>query len=636
MEAVTEAEFTQLKAWLDTHPSGLPESLRAVIERLLVQYLWLLKSAARAKETLRTLRVAMGFILKSERGAQLIAAAQKAGDQPGNDQGSEDPVEAELRRKRDRASYQKSYYQAKLRRHVEAKRQRDVDTSTGVDVPQEPSPELVQPAESMFTEALSDTEAASRAERMNRERDFIVKKGLHSTYDNVTRVDLEVRITKLDLRVESLTDPTTGRHARANLDHVGPAGFQLTWKAMANLIKMVVGFAIPINRVALMLGSPHFTPAKIYRVLEFAARLALPIYLYLAEALAEASILSGDDSPTRVIVTSDPPPKPDTARTSEKVISRVKPPPLHKLVDVALGWQQPLAKGDGVKTRLNISLIMGKTVATEPSSTIAFFRTHFGDVGNVLTKILEHRKPSAGSVIIQGDLSSANMPSPKIREKFAVKMVGCAAHARRPFWRWREDDQELCYYMLRCFLVLAEIEEMIDQRGRTKETTLELRRKYGRWVWDAIRNRATAAMTGVSPTPGCLPRIHETEPFRWPPDSKLYKACAYIVKNFAELTAYLEDPRLEITNNRRERGLRAEQAMLVSSKFRRTRNGRAVLDILRTINATCTMAKIDIGEYLQHLYVARGDLEANPHLYTPFALAAKAKANADAQTSAVH
>jgi hypothetical protein len=631
MEAVTEAEFDQVKAWLASQPVGLPEPLRLVIERLLLQYLWLLKSAARAKETLRTLRVAMGFIPKSERGAQLIAAATKVTPASGAASNDDDPVAADLRRKRDRAIHQKAYYEGKLRRHAATRKHQA--SATAVDmIKAATSIELSQPVEKMFTGPLSETSIEPRNERMNRERDFIVKKGLHSTYDHVTRVDLEVKITKIDLRVESVTDPTTGQHGRANIDHIGPAGFQLTWKAMSNLLKMVVGFAIPINRVALMLGSPHFTPAKIYRVLEFAARLALPIYLHLAEALGEADVLSGDDSPTRVLITGDPPETVGTNLGSGKA----KPPSIHSVIDAALGWQQPLASGKGDKTRLNVSLIMGKMVAADPRSSIAFFRTHLGDVGNVLTKMLENRRPSTGPVVIQGDLSTANLPSPEIRKKISVTLAGCAAHARRPYWRWREDDQELCYYMLRCFLTLSEVERMIDLRGRTQELTLRLRRKYSRWLWDAIRNRAIAAMTGIPPTPGCMPRIHGAAPFHWPPDSKLYKACAYIVKNFATLTAYLDDARLDATNNQRERGLRAEQAMLVSSKFRRTRNGRAVLDVLRTMNATCTMAGIDIGEYLRRLYAARADLEARPHLYTPYALATKAKTHADAQASAVH
>lgn len=623
MEAVTQAEYEQVKSWLASKPAGLPEALRLILERLLNQYLWLLRGATRARDTLQMLRIAMGFIPKSERGRQLVAAATRV-PLPGKE--ADDPVFADLRRKRDRAIRQKSYYEGRMRRCRQAK----VSPTSLLA----PSSELEQPVETVFTEAYGEARDAGRTERVERERDFVVKKGLHSTYDHVKRVNLEVIVTNIDVRVESLTDPETGRHVRANLDHIGPAGFQLTWKAIANLIKMVVGFAIPINRVAMMLGSKHFTPTKIYRAMEYAARMLLPIYLHLAEALGDAPLLSGDDSPTRVLYTADPPPRPP------KATEKTNPPPIHKLLDAELGWTQPLASGHGEKTRLNVSLIMGKLDASDARSTVAFFRSHFGSVGNVLTKMLEHRKPSAGGVTIQGDLLPANMPSHEIRAKHQVSLVGCGAHARRPFWRYRADDEDLCYFMLNCFLSLSNVERMIDERGRTWDTTLKLRGKYGRWLWEAIRNRALAAMTGTPPTRTCMPAMHGLEPTRWPPDSKLYKACQYIVKNYDALTAYLRDPRLEFTNNRRERGLRAEKSMLVSSKFRKTRNGRAVMDILRTINATCTMARIDLTDYLVQVYAARHDLADHPHRHTPFALAKKTTNTANAQagsgSSAVH
>ena len=61
--------------------------------------------------------------------------------------------------------------------------------------------------------------------------------------------------------------------------------------------------------------------------------------------------------------------------------------------------------------------------------------------------------------------------------------------------------------------------------------------------------------------------------------------------------------------------------MLSGSKFRKTRNGRAVLDILRTINATCTAAKIDLTDYIRYVFKHLPDLRENPKNYTPYAVA---------------
>ncbi len=60
-------------------------------------------------------------------------------------------------------------------------------------------------------------------------------------------------------------------------------------------------------------------------------------------------------------------------------------------------------------------------------------------------------------------------------------------------------------------------------------------------------------------------------------------------------------PELENTNDGRERALRIEKCILNGFKFRKTKRGRAVLEILRTISAICTSAKLDLTVYLSGL-----------------------------------
>lgn len=173
--------------------------------------------------------------------------------------------------------------------------------------------------------------------------------------------------------------------------------------------------------------------------------------------------------------------------------------------------------------------------------------------------------------------------------------------------------------MLRGFLILSQIESRIDSLGRTKETVLKLRGRYAKWVWQALLNRCTAATTGeilgrATYRKNCGPQI-------WPPSTDLHTACRYLIKHFEELTRYLGNPYLQYTNNGIERALRIEKCMLSSSKFRKTRNGRAVLDVLRTINATCTAAKIGVTDYLRYVFKHLSDIKENPKDYTPYAVA---------------
>jgi hypothetical protein len=63
--------------------------------------------------------------------------------------------------------------------------------------------------------------------------------------------------------------------------------------------------------------------------------------------------------------------------------------------------------------------------------------------------------------------------------------------------------------------------------------------------------------------------------------------------------------------------------MILNSKFRKTRKGRAVLDILRTINATCTAAEVELEDYLQYVFTHEEEMIRNPEQFTPYTVALK-------------
>ncbi len=425
---------------------------------------------------------------------------------------------------------------------------------------------------------------------------------MHSAYDETTRYDLQMKVTQITYQVETVTDPQTGKSIRASTEGEGPAGYSLTWGSIATLVKMYAGFATPIHRISLMVGHSAFQPSKIYRSLEWSAQLLLPIYLHFPEELSEIDIFSGDDTSTKVLDVSE--------STKTNGVN------LHQVVDEALGWRSNRADGRGEKKALNVSLVSGRT-KKDPRSTIRFFRTHVGSFGNLISRILEVRSPKNKKVIIQGDLSTCNLPEKGIREKFEIQIAGDSAHARRPIWRYRKDDPDFCYYLLSAFLRLSYIEKIIDLEGRTEKNVQKYRR-YAGMLWKAIQNRCLAVITGERTTPSTDSK-HDI--IQWPPGNRIYDAAEYIVDHFQELTLYLSEFRLPWTTNDQERGLRFEKLLLNAAKFKGTRNGRVILDILRTINATCTAAQVDIGNYIQWVYQNRDKIEASPGTFTPFAYA---------------
>jgi hypothetical protein len=615
LTAVSPQELMGLMTWVKEAQS-LPTEVRSGFRRVLAVYSNLSQGPARAKRTLTALRLAMGIIPKSERGKSLKPGATSApvAAPVCTDGWDGERLKAfeEIQRKRKELSRQKSDYDRLLK---------NLGKRPQKGEPEQMSFELARPSEMLFSCPVGLREETLKEPKVERMKEFGKTVGLHAAHDHPKRVNVQVIVTEVQYKVETVTDPETGKSVRASMADEGPEGCLYTWGAIASLLKLHVGFAIPLHRLSLIIGQPEFTPSNIYRALRRTALSLLPVYLYLAEELSESAILSGDDTVTKVL---------DRAEAAD-------PKALSRQIDEELGFAHPYANGKGTKQALNVSLLIGKP-QPDPRSTIRFFRTHVGSVGNLLNTILTWRRPQSGSVIFQGDLSSTNLPTLEMRERFNLALAGCGAHARRPFWRHREQDESLCYFMLRGFLLLSRVEKIIDARGRTHERVLKLRGRYGRWIWHALRNRCMAATTGVVPSPGTYPR--GIQPNIWPKGTELHAASAYVINHFESLTLYLDHAALEYTNNGSERGVRIEKCMLSSSKFRRTRDGRAVLDVLRTINSTCTAAEIDPEVYLRYVSKHESELHDHPERFTPYAVArslvSKLQADVVAPTMPLH
>jgi hypothetical protein len=171
--------------------------------------------------------------------------------------------------------------------------------------------------------------------------------------------------------------------------------------------------------------------------------------------------------------------------------------------------------------------------------------------------------------------------------------------------------------MLHLFRGLALHERLLDEHGRNQVNVLALRGTDSRRLWEEIRDLAKQMAQ------------------KWSKATPLGTAARYIITHFKKLTAYLHNPHIEMSNNLRERLLRTEKLIEKSSMFRRTIEGRAVLDILRTILQTAVAAGVPAQEYL--VGVMRADpaeVEAHPELFTPRAWRARQSAPSDSASVA--
>jgi hypothetical protein len=462
------------------------------------------------------------------------------------------------------------------------------------------------------------------------------------------RYDFSVSVTRLQLEVEKkvlVTDDGQRRVVSASTSEFGPPRFAVTWGALATLVVMVGQFAMPLNRLATMLSTSlrRFTAGGLSRMAHYVATRFLPVYLELCDELADSAIFAGDDTSCRVVEVSSYFRKPEgdergqppwtaygTAETAEETyafVSRMREellarreegdreargtplgePSLSLLIGRELDFESPRRDGQGPKQSLNTTVLTGRSADDDPRSTIVFYRSHLGSLGNLLEMLLRKRKSSAREVTVQSDLSTTNLVvDPELTSRFEIRIAGCTAHARRPFAQYEDQDPIWAPYVLHLFKGLAMHEDELARWGRNRQNVLAVRDQDSRRLWEKIK--------------AVMEKLVEV----WTKATPLGAGARYILKHYERLTAYLRDPRLDATNNLRERLLRTEKLIEKSSMFRRTIEGRAVLDILRTILQTAVASGVPAHEYLVDVMRADPDeVAAHPERYTPLAWSAR-------------
>lgn len=468
--------------------------------------------------------------------------------------------------------------------------------------------------------------------------------------DQRVRYDISMAVTPIQLEVQKhiLVDSDGQRTVvSASTEDFGPRGYSVTWGTLVTLSVLVAQFAMPLNRLAILFSTElkAFTAGGLGRMLHYVAARLLPIYLKLYEQMADSPILSGDDTSCRVLEVSSYLDESGRTRQQEPGQTRAPPwagyrtttaaesnleqcrqrhkdriarrqngdrtatrgadeePSLGVLLGRIVPFESKRKDGKGAKQSLNTTVVTGRSVPQDPRSLIVMYRSHLGSFGNLLTSLLRRRDPALKEVIVQGDLSTSNrVTDVELTERFALKVIGCTAHARRPFALYEDEDPVHCPHMLHLFSGIFWHEQQLDEFGRNWHNVGAVRDKDDRRLWGDIKELA------------------ETMSQKWSKGTKLGVAARYIINHFDELTAYLDDPRLEATNNMRERLLRTEKLIENSSMFRKSLEGRFALDIIRTVVQTAVAARVPVHDYLPWaLKTPADEIEQHAEEYTPYA-----------------
>ena len=592
MEKINPQQVDELREWVRTEAKGLGDTQAALLLSMLDMVGILLRDKTTQKKAVETLRQLMGILPKSERG---ISDKFDLANAPEGAPADTEKTALEKQIRKLLLKHRRLYGQ-KPGRHKEGKRKRK-ERSNAHHGGEESLYNKTLRAAAMYKEPLTVDKAAQ----------FKNTKGLRSSSENHIRFDFDVVIKEITYSVETVTDPRSGQTVRASTTLVGPEGWQITWNAMVNIVHLIVVFSMPAHRAAAFLGNDKkaFGESTLLRFLQYVAAACAPVYQEIFTQLAQSRRIQGDDSSTRVLAVE---------RKSRQIESDLVPPEatpvlpetggpnLERIIpklDAVLGFAFNTKTGKP-KKKLQVTMATGRVIADDQFSQISFVRTHLGSFGNLLGQALKIRNPEHHALTVQSDLSTANLPGPT-PSNITVTFAGCGAHARRPFWRYRDVDPLNCYPMLRGFMLLSTIEDIIDCNDRTDEVTLHWRGRYGTKIWTLLKARAEKMMLEHMPT------------------SELHQSAKYIVTHFAELTHYLHDPWVHPTNNQVERILRSERTMLNNSKFRQSKKGRVAFDILRTMQLCCTGSKVPFLEYMKWILVNHRQAKEAPEQWTPYA-----------------
>jgi len=507
---------------------------------------------------------------------------------------------------------------------------------------------FLQPTENLMSSGSAEVIYGEKKMQFSddeKKQHFGKTKGLHSSFDETTNYNLRLIIEKMKVSHETLRDESQSQRFDRALtlrkrDELVIPNSQITSQSLITLISLHCEYKIPMRRLEKVLHLRIFSADNMSRWLTQAANHFLPIYLYLPDLLGQkCNFLFTDDTNTHVLALSSKARsgqlKPDRSLSEEELkrffqgtaeyAYRQHKPDILTEIAKRLGRVSAYVDGKTPKTKINMTLVCGKSDESDWRSMICFFRTHCGQAGNLISRIYEPFLDQSANrkLYVQGDSSGQNHVEKSVKARIAVHYPGCSDHARRPFKRFAEEDENLAYAILIRFLHLYNLEREIKCGALVEDRILTIRAR-GLAYWDFLREISLTVVDGKVDSV-IKNRVHK-------PHSNLFKGCKYILNNFESLTMYLTHARLAQTNGISERKLRPEKMFIDSSKFSASEIGSATKDILQTMIATTIASGQEPAKYFQWaLAQDAAAIEADPAQYTPFKFACCQTENARPQ-----
>jgi hypothetical protein len=226
---------------------------------------------------------------------------------------------------------------------------------------------------------------------------------------------------------------------------------------------------------------------------------------------------------------------------------------------------------------------------------IVLYATGRRHAGENVDRLLTRRSLLDSLPIYMADALAAN-------DKVSAEVIraGCLAHGRRPFVDLTKS------WPTEAAFVLDLIGKVYEHDAKTKEMTPEERlahhQEYSAPVMEKLKTWIDAQLAE---------KLVE-------PNGPLGKALKYLQTHWSSLTRFLSVANCPLDNNIAERMLRRIALLRKNSLFYKTQHGADVADIILTIIGSCTLAGVNVWNYLVDVVTNAQDVWRDPTRWLPW------------------
>lgn len=250
---------------------------------------------------------------------------------------------------------------------------------------------------------------------------------------------------------------------------------------------------------------------------------------------------------------------------------------------------------ESVRTGINATCVY---IETSEGKVILFF-TGRHHAGEIIDRILKHRRADSGKVIKVTDGASKNFDhshSDKVTE--AV----CNAHAFLKFHDIKEQFPIEYSMVGECYHQVFENDDTTKERRMTPEQRLTYHQQHSQPLMEKIKSLCAGKIQD---------RLVE-------PRSPLWEPINFFINQWPKLTQFLRVPGVPLDTNLVEQTLIIPVRYLAASFNYQTANGAEVGDAAMSLTATARACDVEPVAYLAHCLENHKDLKEHPEKYLPW------------------